>query len=165
MTSSAKRAAVKGGATDRSTTAPSRAALLERFAAFPERLVAAAHHAAEAAPIAGEWTPEQVVRHLIAVETIVHRTRLLDVAVHEAPAWSWTEPGPWLGEPDLDLDGVLARFAELRAGTVATVRALDEDGWRRAGKHATYGKLDVSGLLKLATDHDADHLQGLERTP
>jgi hypothetical protein len=104
-----------------------------------------------------------VVRHLIAVETIVHRARLLDVAVHDGPAWSWTEPGPWTGEPDLELDGVLARFAELRAGTVATVRALDDDGWRRSGKHATYGKLDVAGLLKLATDHDGDHLEGLER--
>jgi hypothetical protein len=137
-------------------------ALLRRFETFPERVAEAAHAAAAAPPIPGEWTPEQVVRHLIAVETIVHRTRLLDVAVHDGPSWSWTEPGPWMGEPDLDLDGVVARFAELRAGTVATVRALDDDGWRRSGRHATYGKLDVSGLLKLATDHDEDHLRGLE---
>jgi hypothetical protein len=146
---------------------PDRAAiredLLQRFGSFPERLVAAARAAAAAPPAPGEWTPEQVARHLIAVETIVHRTRLIDVAVHDGPTWSWTEPGPWLGEPDLDLDGVLARFAELRAGTVATIRALDDDGWQRHGKHATYGKLDVSGLLRLATDHDAEHLRGLEQ--
>ena len=135
--------------------------LLERFTEFPGRVAAAARRASV---IPGEWTPEQVVRHLIAVEMVVHQARLVDVAVHDTPAWGWTEPGPWMGEPDLDLDGVLARFAELRAGTVATARALDTDGWGRSGKHATYGKLDVAGLLTLATDHDAEHLRGLERT-
>jgi hypothetical protein len=138
-----------------------RAALLERFGGFPERVGSAARVAARRPPIPGEWTPEQVVRHLIAVETVVHQARLVDVAIHDGPPWSWTEPGPWEGEPDLDLDGVLARFAELRAATVATVRALDEDGWRRAGTHATYGRLDVAGLLGLAIDHDEEHLRGL----
>jgi hypothetical protein len=136
-----------------------RAGLLDRFATFPDRVADAAR---AASPIPGEWTPEQVVRHLIAVETIVHQARLVEVAVHDRPAWGWTEPGPWDGEPDLDLEGVLARFAELRAATVATVRALDADGWDRSGRHATYGTLDVAGLLRLATDHDAEHLRGLE---
>jgi hypothetical protein len=139
------------------TKSTARDRLLDRSAAYPERVASAAR---AASPIPGEWTPEQVVRHLIAVETVVHQARLVDIAVHDRPLWSWTEPGPWLGEPDLDLDGVLARFAELRAVTVARIRALDEDGWRRAGTHATYGKLDVAGLLRLAIDHDEDHLRG-----
>ena len=134
--------------------------LLERFVAFPDRVDSAARDAASRPPIPGEWTPEQVVRHLIAVETVVHQARFLDVAVNDGPDWGWTEPGPWMGEPDLDLDGVLARFAELRAATLATVRALDADGWDRSGQHATYGKLDIAGLLRLATDHDEEHLRG-----
>ena len=137
--------------------------LVERFDAFPDRVDSAARDAARRPPIPGEWTPEQVIRHLIAVETIVHQARLTDVVVHDRPAWSWAEPGPWMGEPDLDLDGVLARFAALRAATVATVRAMDADGWDRSGLHATYGTLDVAGLLTLATDHDAEHLRGLEQ--
>jgi DinB superfamily len=110
----------------------------------------------------GEWTPAEVVRHLIAVEIDVHQARLLDVAIDDGPQWGWTEPRPWPGEPDLDLDGVLERFAAMRAVTVATVQALDADGWARAGTHATYGRLDVGGLLRLAIDHDEDHLRGLE---
>ncbi len=141
-----------------------RASLVERFATFPDR-VAAAARAADGAPRSdGEWTPEQVIRHLIAVETIVHRARLLDVAVEDGPAWSWTEPGPWLGEPDLDLAGVLARFTELRAGTVASLKALDASAWMRSGRHATYGKLDVAGLIGLAVDHDEEHLRGFATT-
>lgn len=136
--------------------------LVERFAGFATPLSTAARAANATPPDDGEWTPEQVVRHLIAVEMTVHQARLHDVTVHETPAWSWAEPGPWDGEPDLDLDGVLARFAQLRAATVARVRALDDDGWRRAGRHATYGRLDVAGLLGLAVDHDEEHLGGLE---
>jgi hypothetical protein len=141
-----------------------RASLVERFATFPDRVAAAARAADGQPRTDGEWRPEQVIRHLIAVETIVHRARLLDVAVDDAPAWSWTEPGPWLGEPDLELPGVLARFAELRAGTVASLKALDASAWTRSGTHATYGKLDVAGLIGLAVDHDEEHLRGLART-
>jgi hypothetical protein len=141
-----------------------RTGLVERFASFPDRIAAAARAADGAPRTDGEWTPEQVIRHLIAVETIVHRTRLLDVAVEDAPTWSWTEPGPWLGEPDLDLAGVLSRFAELRAGTVASLKALDASAWTRSGRHATYGKLDVAGLIGLALDHDEEHLRGFAKT-
>jgi hypothetical protein len=152
VTTTRKRAATPAARTD----------LLDRFVSFPSRVEAAIRTAAPRPPIDGEWTPQQVVRHLIAVETVVHQARLLDVAVVDGPVWTWTEPGPWEGEPDLELDGVLARYAELRADTVARIRALDEEGWRRAGTHATYGKLDVAGLLELATAHDDEHLQGLE---
>ena len=54
-------------------------------------------------------------------------------------------------------------FAKRRAKSVATVRALDEAGWARFGTHATYGRLDVAGLLRLAIDHDEEHLAGIAR--
>jgi DinB family protein len=143
----------------------SRRALIQRFAAFPERIAAAAL-TVDGAPLpAGEWTPEEVIRHLIAVETDVHQSRLLELAINDDPHWSWVEPGPWSAEPDLDLDGVLERFAAMRAATVANVAALDEDGWARTGTHATFGPLDVGGLLGLAIDHDEEHLLGLEKGP
>ena len=131
------------------------------MAGYPDRLAAAARLAGTRPTPKGEWTPVQVVRHLVAVELDVHQARLLDVAVNDDPEWSWAEPGPWPGEPDLDLDGVLERFASMRAVTVATVRALDADGWARTGIHATFGRLDVAGLVRLAIDHDEEHLRGL----
>jgi DinB superfamily len=134
------------------------------LAAYPDHLASAAHGAAMRPTPAGEWTPAEVVRHLIAVEIDVHQARLLDVAINDGTKWAWTEPRPWPGEPDLDLDGVLERFAAMRAVTVATVQALDSDGWARSGIHATYGRLDVGGLLRLAIDHDEDHLRSLEAT-
>jgi len=133
--------------------------LVARFAAFPSRLAETARVAGPTP--AGEWGPTEVVRHLIAVEEEVHRKRLTDLEGADEPSWSWTEPGLAPGLDDAPLDTVLAAFAAARAGTVAVVHALDEIGWARSGTHATFGRLDVAGLLRLATDHDEEHLAGI----
>ena len=135
--------------------------LLDRLAAFPAVVARAARSAAERRTPDGEWTPEQVARHLIAVDLEVHQARLRDLAADDEPSWSWQEPGPWPGEPDLGLEGVLARFAATRTDTLEMYRALDEAGWARTGRHATFGQLDAEGLLRLAVDHDEEHLGGL----
>jgi DinB superfamily len=142
-----------------------REALLDRFAAFPGRLGDAAR-AARGRPVPeGEWSPSEVVSHLIAVEEVVWRARLRDLEGTDDPQWSRTEPGLATGLDDATLDDVLAAFEAARAGTVAVVRALDDAGWARSGTHEVYGRLDVAGLLGVAIDHDKEHLDGLARTP
>jgi hypothetical protein len=138
----------------------SRDELVETFASFPARLSAAAKaRVAEWRPFAeGEWGPIETVRHLIAVEQEVHRARLTQIARQEDPHWTWTEPGLAPGFDDASLLEVLTVFARRRAKTVATIRALDEAAWERYGTHETYGRLDVAGLVRLAIDHDAEHL-------
>jgi hypothetical protein len=141
----------------------SRTALIESFAGFPDRLAVAAR-AATGRPIPdGEWGPAEIVRHLIAVEAEVHQARLAGLAVDDDPQWSWTEPGQAPGFEDAGLEAVLTAFAAARAITTATVLALDDAGWARYGTHATYGRLDVEGLLRLAIDHDQDHLEAVAR--
>ena len=134
---------------------------LEATATFPDRLALAAR-AADALPIPpGEWGPSEVVRHLIAVERAVWHVRFAQVAVDDDPQWDWTEPGP---TPELEgqpLERILAVFAEVRGQTMATVRSFDAAGWARHGTHVTYGVLDVAGLLRLAVDHDEEHLEAL----
>jgi hypothetical protein len=143
-------------------TPESASALVAALAGFPERLAAAARTAADRPVPEGEWTPEQVVRHLVAVETGVHQARLRDLATIPDPRWDWVEPGPWAGEPNLGIEGVIGRFGTLRAATLATIDDLDEAGWARAGEHTTFGPLDVAGLLRNAIDHDEEHLRGLQ---
>jgi hypothetical protein len=137
---------------------------LEVFAGFPNRVDPEARHAAGQPAPAGEWGAAEIVRHLIAVEAEVWRPRLARVAVEDDPHWAWTEPGLAPGFDDAGLEEILAAFAASRATTTATVRALDEAGWARYGTHATYGRLDVEGLLRIAIDHDASHLEQLQRT-
>ena len=140
-----------------------RQAILDVFAGFPARLAAAAKvRVAEWRPIPdGEWGPNEIVRHLIAVESDVWRARLARLAKEDDPHWSWTEPGLAPGLDDASLLELLSLFARRRAKTVATVRALDDTGWSRSGTHATYGRIDVAGLLRLAIDHDEEHAASL----
>jgi hypothetical protein len=134
---------------------------LTAFAAFPERLRHAASATADGQPPPGEWGPIEVVRHLIAVEGEVHQRRLGQVSIEDDPRWVWTEPGLAEGYDGASLERVLAAFSEARAATVSMLRQLDEAGWARAGTHDTYGRLDVDGLVRLASDHDHEHLAGL----
>ena len=141
-----------------------RTTLLERFGSFPARLADAAR-AAEHRPVpAGEWTTAEVVRHLIAVEGEVWLARFSELLAGGEPRWSWVEPGPARQFPDATLEDVLRAFAGLRAGTLDFVRRLDDAGWARSGIHETHGRLDVAGLLRLAIDHDEEHLAGLRPT-
>jgi hypothetical protein len=137
-----------------------RAALIEAFAGFPARFAVAARLASGRPLPDGEWGPAEVTRHLIAVEGEVWQSRLARVAAEDRPHWAWTEPGLAPGF-DASLDDLLATFAAARANTTATVRALNDAGWARTGIHDTYGVLDVEGLLRIAIDHDASHLEGL----
>jgi hypothetical protein len=132
--------------------------VVDRLAAFPDRLAHAARRASPEPPAPGEWTPAQIVRHLIAVETIVWPPRLSQLRAEDGPRWAWIEPDAWAGEPDATLDRLLDVFREARASTVATLVGFDDDVWARTGTHETYGVLDVAGLMTKAVDHDDEHL-------
>lgn len=144
-----------------------RVELLRRLASAPDRVAQAARRRAvsdEAAggPPPGEWTAREAVAHLVSVEVVVWQARLDSLDEGGTPAWTWTEPGPASDPEAATLEGAVGLFAALRARTVARVADLDEAGWARAGTHATYGRLDVAGLLGVVVDHDEEHLAGLE---
>jgi DinB superfamily len=143
----------------------SRTELVESFSTFPERLAAAAQAGAGSPVAAGEWGPAEVVRHLIAVEREIYRVRLAQLAVEDDPQWSWWEPAPAREFEGRAIDEIIAGFAAVRDETVATVLALDDAGWARTGTHATFGVLDVAGLLGIAVGHDREHLEGIAAAP
>lgn len=133
----------------------------ERLASLPARLATAAWAAPHEAPAPGEWTPIEIVRHLIAVEEEVWHPRIGQVQTEDHPRWRWVEPGQWLGAPAATLEEVLAMHARVRAATLALLDELGPDGWARTGTHDTYGVLDVAGLMTVAADHDEEHLASL----
>lgn len=137
-----------------------RGALRDSYANVAHRLATATRSAAGPVP-PGEWTPADIVRHLIAVDAEVWQPRIRQVATENHPHWAWVEPGRWLDDPDATLDELLVRFAAGRAEIVALLDALDEAGWARSGTHATYGVLDVAGLVRKALEHDEEHLASL----
>src|SRR4051795_8728759 len=83
-------------------------AVRARLAGFPARLAAAARTSPPEPPAPGEWTPPEIVRHLIAVEEEVWHRRLGQLQTEEHPRWRWTEPGQWLPPPGGPLHNGLA---------------------------------------------------------
>jgi len=147
-------------------TAPDlRTAALGRLASAPRRLGAEAARVAAAEAVsgarAGEWTPAQVLAHLVAVEQQVWQARLAMLDGDAEPVWRWTEPGPVADPRVATTEGAAALFADVRTVTLDRLAALDETGWARTGVHATFGRLDVAALLIVAADHDDEHLDAL----
>jgi hypothetical protein len=136
-------------------------AVRARLAALPSRLAAAARGAPQEPPAPGEWSPAEIVRHLIAVEEQVWQRRLRQLETEGHPRWQWVEPGQWLGASGASLDDVLAKQAKARDATLAILDALGPDGWSRTGTHDTFGVLDVAGLMEKAADHDDEHVASL----
>ena len=134
------------------------AGVLAALGGLPARLAVAARAGAALPTPAGEWTPHEIVRHLIAVELDVWHPRIRQLVVEEHSTWPWLEPGPWAGEPDATLDRLLEIHAAARSHTVAMLAAFDDAGWARTGTHATFGELDAAGLMARAIDHDEEHL-------
>ncbi len=139
---------------------PRLASVLERLAGMPSRLAAVAGALDPRARI-GDWGAREVVLHLAAVEEVVWQARLRDLAAADDPVWSWIEPGVASAPGDDTLGGALAIFRSRREATLATVVALSPTVRGRSGTHATYGRLDLVGLLAVAADHDEHHLVDL----
>lgn len=144
---------------------PDAVVVRDRLATFPRRLAAAARSAPPRAPAPGEWSPSEIVRHLVAVEEEVWHRRLAQLETEEHPRWRWVEPGQWLGAPGASLDEVLAAHDRVRSATLAMLDQLGTAGWTRTGTHDTFGLLDVAGLMAVAADHDDEHLASLGSDP
>jgi hypothetical protein len=134
---------------------PEQRSLRDALAAVPDRLAAAIPRAARAP--AGEWTPEQVIRHLLAVDDEVWQPRLHQLETEPEPHWPWYEPGLSAATAD-GWAAVLDLFRASRARTVAQLDGLDDAGWAKVGVHERYGRLDVAALMQKALDHDEEHV-------
>jgi hypothetical protein len=138
-----------------------RDALFATFREFAPRFAAAATAAEGRTVPEGEWGPAEIARHLIAVEHEVWWTRFASIVEEDEPHWAWTEPGLEPGLDGVPLPEILEGFRSARARSVGILDGFDDAAWARTGVHATYGRLDVVGLLGIVTRHDAAHVATL----
>ena len=110
----------------------------------------------------GAWTLRDIAAHLAASERECFEPRIRAMAAGENPRFDWYSND----ERDFDgltLDGVLADWTDTRGRLVEYVRGLSSGDRERTGTHATYGEISVDGYLRIALEHDRDHLGALER--
>jgi hypothetical protein len=112
--------------------------------------------------VAEGWRPRDVVGHLITAELddwIPRAERILD-AGPSLPFDAFDRFAHVERDVDVPLDQLVARFAELRARTLARLDELvtDELDLDRPGLHPTLGEVTLRELLATWAVHDLNHL-------
>jgi DinB superfamily len=136
--------------------------LLEKLSASQVLVIGMTRIIADDEHRVGAWTLRDIAAHLAATERECFEPRIRAMAAGENPQFAWYSND----ERDFDgltLDGVIAEWTETRARLVEFVSQLSPAERQRTGTHATYGEISVDGYLRVALDHDRDHLGALER--
>jgi hypothetical protein len=110
----------------------------------------------------GAWTLRDVAAHLAATETECFEPRIRAMAAGERPEFEF------YSNDGRDFDGIsvqtaLTEWADSRNRLIEFVRGLSAEERSRVGVHTKFGELTVDGYLRIALDHDQDHLKSLER--
>lgn len=138
-------------------------ALLDQLASSQQLLVAMTQLIADDAPDrVGAWTLRDIAAHLATTEKECFEPRIRAMAAGERPEFEYYSND----ERDFDgitLPGALSDWNETRGRLIEFVRGLSEEERARIGVHRKFGELTVDGYLRIALEHDQDHLLSLER--
>ena len=120
------------------------------------------------APAPGEWTPRQLVVHIVDAE-IVGAARLRWVAAQPGSTLQSFAGDIWadkLHYESQSLETATELFVLLRQTTLAMLCQLPDEAWSNVGVHEESGPLTLKKLLNDHCEHAETHLHELaERLP
>ena len=147
----------------------SRGEMLDELAAMPERLralvVGRPHDVMTRRAADGDWSPIEVCRHMRDI-TQVYGVRFKWMILDEDPFLPNYDEDRWVAEaPEgaSEIDDLVAEIAACRAGTMRLLRALDDAGWRRTGRHEVLGSVVLEPYVRHEYAHEVQHLEQLWR--
>lgn len=114
-----------------------------------------------------EWSPIQIVCHLLDHESAVHRTRLERILAEDNPfiANPPLPPGPKEAIPCGDGGQEIAmRFLEERRKTLDLVASIQPEDWSRRARHSIFGPTTLLEMAHFTAQHDRLHLNQLCQT-
>ena len=114
----------------------------------------------DATPAADQWSPLQVLDHMVQVEAEIFPPRIRAFLSDET---TMPDVPNHLYDPDASADDLVARFSMLRDGTVDLVRRLSVDDLDRHMTHAQYGDVTLAQMLHYFVAHDLNHVIQIER--
>jgi hypothetical protein len=139
---------------------------LEVYAATPQRVrdVVAdmGSNAWRTAPEDGEWTPEQVVGHLVDVD-IVYGFRWRLAVTDEDPSYPGYNEKRWAMLARPDAKSLIRALDALRTINVALLQSFGPSEWKQTAVHGEQGRETVHRMLQKIAGHDIAHLNQLER--
>jgi len=112
-------------------------------------------------PAPEAWCLNEVMAHLLHVETELFLPRLRRIASEDRPSFPAFSPEPWARERDHSLDAFdasLAGFERARNETLAFLRALPPQAGDRLGVSGFFGPLSLRQYATHVADHDIEHL-------
>ena len=115
-----------------------------------------------APPAPGEWSPAQIVGHLLDVD-VVYGFRIRLALTADRPAFPGYDEKLWSELPKPGCEELCRAFESLRAVNVWLLRALDQAAWAREAVHDEQGPETVEVMVRKVAGHDLAHLNQLER--
>ena len=134
--------------------------LLANIAALDGLLRETSAEAWQASPAAEEWSPLEVLGHLIETERHVHRPRLQAILADDNPqlptlSGPLTLPADSLSHPR----ALLEMFAAGRQVTLDMLDKLSAEDWQRPAHHHRLGATTLLSVANLIAQHDRQHLR------
>jgi hypothetical protein len=144
-------------------------AALETIAATPatlRNLVGALPAAALSTPSDGDWSPKDVVAHLLDVQDIDFNQRIRRTLTEDRPLIEPVDPDTRREQRDLatwDIDRLLDAFETGRKEQIGLLRDLTPAQMARLADHAEAGEISVSDLAHHCAVHDLMHIGQITR--
>ena len=114
----------------------------------------------DATPAADQWSPLQVLDHMVQVEAEILPPRIRAFLSGET---TMPDVPNHTSDPDVTADDLVARFSSLRDTSVDQVRGLTAADLDRHMTHAQYGDVTLAQMLHYFVAHDLNHLIQIER--
>lgn len=121
--------------------------------------------ALRARPAPGEWAAVEVIAHMADTdERALERIRRM--RDEDEPALAAFDPEAlaveraYIAAP---IEPTLRRLADTIETLLADLRALDDTGWERTGRHEAHGRVSIAQYLAHVAAEDVDHLAQLAR--
>jgi len=115
----------------------------------------------------GEWTPHQVVVHVVAAESLAFVPRLKRIASEDHPDLPGWDETAWMEETynsEDDIQTWLDTFDAARREGLDLIRGLSDDDWGRTSRHPAQGDRTLQWWLEYSVTHADDHLNQLTST-
>lgn len=114
--------------------------------------------------IPNEWSPRQVLGHLIDSEINIQRQRILTILNEDNPFL--VQPSPPATINDLTSNGLdLAyQWADLRQETIQILVGLSAEDWQRPARHSIFGSTTLLEMTQFTAQHDRLHIKQLCQT-
>jgi FMN phosphatase YigB (HAD superfamily) len=116
-------------------------------------------------PLEEGWGPGEIACHLRDVEREITQPRLRRILAEENPYLRPVESDPWAEERNYRAHTgpqALRDFAAARKQTVALLRDLRPEDWRRTARHALFGPTTLAEQARFSARHDLLHIEQLQ---